>query len=106
VAGFRRGLAEAGYVPDKNVAIEVRLADDAGGLPRLATELVERKVDLIVTAGSPYAALAAKNAAPTIPIVFSISDDPVNMALSPASVGPAAMLRGCLSLPVNLAASG
>ena len=77
VAGLRRGLAETGYVPGQNVGIEVRWADSLVSLPRLAAELVDRKVDVIVTTGSPYAAVAAKDATPTIPIVFSLPDDPV-----------------------------
>src|SRR5262249_48100700 len=67
VAGFRQGLAEAGYIPGRNVAIEFRWADSPLSLPRHAAELVDRKVDVIVTTGSPYAAVAAKEATSTIP---------------------------------------
>jgi len=81
VAGFHRGLADAGYVPGQNVAIEYRWMLDPIELPRLAAELVDRKVDVIVTTGSPYAAVAAKDATPTIPIVFQIGDDPVKFGL-------------------------
>jgi putative tryptophan/tyrosine transport system substrate-binding protein len=89
-AAFRQALVEAGYVPGQNVALEFRCPRS---LPRLATELVDRKVDVIVTIGSPYAALAAKDATSTIPIVFSLGSDPVKDGLVTSSVGQAAMPR-------------
>src|SRR4029450_2574384 len=58
---FRQGLAEAGYIPGQNVAIEFRWANNQTSvLPELAANLVDRKVAVIVTTGSPYAARAAK----------------------------------------------
>jgi putative ABC transport system substrate-binding protein len=75
---FRQGLADAGYVPGQNVAIEFRFANNQVALlPRLAADLVDRKVAVIVTIGSPYAPLAAKAATSTIPIVFAVVEDPV-----------------------------
>ena len=72
---FRRGLAEAGYVPGRNLAIEFRSANFQNSLlPQLAADLVRRHVAVIVTTGSPYAARAAKDATSTIPIVFVVAE--------------------------------
>ena len=94
VAGFHRGLADAGYVPGQNVAIEYRWMLDPRELPRLAAELVNRKVDVIVTRGSPYAAVAAKDATPTIPIVFSFGGDPVKYGLVTSLSRPGGNVTG------------
>src|SRR5262249_14230416 len=67
---LRQGLRELGYVEGRNLVIEYRSADGrAGRFPDLATELVRRDVDLIITRGTP-AALAAKNVTATIPVVM------------------------------------
>jgi putative tryptophan/tyrosine transport system substrate-binding protein len=73
---FRQGLIEAGYVEGRNVAIDFRATNQGRLLPRLAVDLVSREVAVLVAAGSPTAALAAKAATSRIPIVFVIADDP------------------------------
>ena len=83
---FRQGLRELGYVERQNYAIEYRSADGRPErFPDLAAELVRLKVDLILTRGTP-AALAAKSASQTIPVVMAASGDPVGSGLV-ASLG-------------------
>ena len=86
-------LRELGWVEGQNFKVEPRYAENADHLPELATELVRLKVDLIVTAGTP-AALAAKAATATIPIVFSIANDPVERELVASMRRPGGNLTG------------
>jgi putative tryptophan/tyrosine transport system substrate-binding protein len=78
---FRSGLQETGYVEGSSIAIEYRWAKgDYGKLPSFAADLLNRRVALLVAAGDP-AALAAKAATPSIPIVFLVGGDPVQEGL-------------------------
>jgi ABC-type uncharacterized transport system substrate-binding protein len=82
LAGLRRGLAEMGFVEGKNVVLEPRWAEgDYDLLPRLAADLVRRRVAVIVTTGSERPARAAKAATDTIPIVAVVAGDPVARGL-------------------------
>jgi putative tryptophan/tyrosine transport system substrate-binding protein len=82
IAAIRKGLKDAGYVEGYNVAIKHRSADGHyDRLPALAAELAADRVDVIVALLSPAAAAAAKAATTTIPVVFAIGADPVDVGL-------------------------
>src|SRR5262245_32742023 len=102
---FRNGLSEIGYAVGQNVAIEHRWAESQlARLPDLAADLVRRRVAVIVTPLSAPAALAAKAATATIPIVFSTGGDPVGSGLVSSLNRPGGNLTGVVTMNAELGA--
>jgi len=105
VNAFHKGLGSAGYIENINVMVEYRWAEGHNDrLPALVAELVQRQVNVIAVGGSTPASLAAKAATQSIPIVFLVGTDPVEVGLVTSLAKPGGNLTGITILNVELIA--
>jgi len=105
IAVIREALNDTGFVEGRNVSIEYRWAEgNYGRLAALAADLVGRKVAVIVTIGGDVAALAAKAATSTLPVVFTVATDPVRSGLVSNLHRPGGNLTGSSGYQAELGA--
>ena len=103
LSAFRRGLQETGFLEGQNVRIEYRWANGENAqLGALAMELVNRRVAVIVAGGGTPAAMVAKAVVQTIPVVFAVAVDPVEVGLVPSLNHPGGNLTGITNLNVEM----
>jgi ABC-type uncharacterized transport system substrate-binding protein len=103
VEGFHRGLAESGYVEGQNLRIEYRAADDKyERLPGLTAEFVNMQAGVIIAAGGPVSAIAARKVTDTVPIVFTTISDPVKIGLVASINRPGGNVTGVAGLTSEL----
>src|SRR5216684_1898807 len=101
IAGFHSGLNEMGYVEGRNLAVDLRAADQSDRLPALAVDLVRHQVAVIAALGG-LSAHAAKAATATVPIVFSIGGDPVEVGLVNSLNRPGGNITGATFFAAQL----
>jgi putative tryptophan/tyrosine transport system substrate-binding protein len=104
VAGFRAGLKKTGYIDGQNVAIKFRWAEGHyDRLPGMAADLVRRKVAVLVSTGGQQSVVAAKAATSTIPIVFTLGGDPVQLGVVTSLSRPGGNITGVYLLTAAMA---
>src|SRR5215472_6529824 len=102
---FRKGLSEAGYIEGRDLTLDVRWANGQyERIPELLVELIQHKVAALVLAGGVAATLAAKSLTSSIPIVFSIVGDPVELGLVSSLNRPGGNITGTTDMVVELTA--